>query len=363
MRSRIRWIAACLIAVAAGVGVMVTSQTAHTEPVCVVIPGTAPGEQVCIQLTPETASNPVGTEHTVLAEVIVINTLSPDLDPVGFMGAELFIGVIEGPNKGLTHFGTADVNGEVDFSYIGAGGPGTDTILTCLFIPELEGCHPDVFNVATKEWTESTGTPTPIPSPTPTPPPECHAVPDGEALEGVWCITLEPESATRTVGTEHTFVATVTRDGEPHQSGVVGIEVIDGPNVPSVAAGITDKDGQLPSGYTGAGGPGTDTIRACIATTDPPGCQNFGTDAEPIEVNDTATVVWTPAAALAAEDVPVPAPATGGAARAAAGPASGAGSLSPAASSIPVWAAIASGLGAAGLLVATRTAPRKRRKS
>ena len=113
----------------------------------------ARGQVFSIELFPQFAVNVVGTEHTVTASV------SQDGTPAG---GNYTFEVIDGPNAGKTGQGPS-------FTYVGDGGPGTDTIMGC-FVSEFCG-------TATKTWVEPspTATPTPTPSPAVTP---ASAVPD-----------------------------------------------------------------------------------------------------------------------------------------------------------------------------------------
>lgn len=80
----------------------------------VVLPG-------AITLDPPTATNPVGTDHTVTATV---------RDSAGALLPGVLVGfeVISGPNTGATGTATTDANGEAEFTYTGSGGDGTDVI-------------------------------------------------------------------------------------------------------------------------------------------------------------------------------------------------------------------------------------------
>ena len=73
-----------------------------------------------IDLDPPTATNPVGTSHTVTATIT---------DPDGTIaGATIDFNVTSGPNVGDNSTGTTDANGQASFTYTGDGGPGTDVI-------------------------------------------------------------------------------------------------------------------------------------------------------------------------------------------------------------------------------------------
>ncbi|MEE8346662.1 MAG: hypothetical protein V3S20_04870 [Dehalococcoidia bacterium] len=117
-----------------------------------------------ITLTPPTATNVVGTDHTVTATVEIDGQ------------ADVEFNVTDGPNAGDNNGqeGTAiDGNGEATFTYTGDGGAGTDTIEACVVD------FPELCATATKTWVvEPTPTPTPTPTvlaatatPTPTPTP------------------------------------------------------------------------------------------------------------------------------------------------------------------------------------------------
>jgi hypothetical protein len=92
-------------------------------------------------LSPVSAINPVGTDHTVTAE-----TLSAAGS--GVPGILVDFKVLTGPNAGKTGQGTTGANGRVSFTYHDDGGAGTDTIQA--FIGQ------NGSNQVTKQW----GTPT-----------------------------------------------------------------------------------------------------------------------------------------------------------------------------------------------------------
>ncbi len=111
------------------------------------------------------------------------------------------------------------------------------------------------------------------------------------------CISLEPETDSNPVGTEHTVTATVTEGGVPVGGFPFAIPVVifvfDGPNRGESVVDFTDSSGQVTLTYTGDGGPGTDTIRACIPA-DPQAeeCAIFNTDGELVLLSDEATKEW-----------------------------------------------------------------------
>ena len=109
-----------------------------------------------ITLDPPTASNEVGTDHTVTATVT---------DGLGFPTeeADAVFEVTDGPNSGDNNGpnGTAlDANGQAGFTYTGDGGAGTDTIQACVVD------FPELCATATKDWVEPAATATPTPTPT-----------------------------------------------------------------------------------------------------------------------------------------------------------------------------------------------------
>ncbi len=113
-------------------------------------------------------------------------------------------------------------------------------------------------------------------------------------------MSLEPETASNLVGTDHTVTATITTDDDPLVCDTgcnVAIIVSDGPNEGKFIEGKMDDEaaGHLAFTYTGDGGPGTDTIGACAAKDDfeQDGCWNFGDEEQPIFLLVEATKEWT----------------------------------------------------------------------
>jgi len=124
-----------------------------------------------IDLTPATATNFVGTTHTVTV------TAQDGTPPAPAVGVTVTFAVTSGPNAGTTgtcspNAGcTTDANGQVSFTYIGDGGVGTDTI-SASFITTREVTE---STLAQKTW-ELAPTPTPTVTPAPTPTPTVAAV-------------------------------------------------------------------------------------------------------------------------------------------------------------------------------------------
>jgi len=114
-----------------------------------------------IALDPQTATNDVGTDHTVTATVTGV---AP--------GSLVIFQVTSGPNQGATLTCspntdcTTDSNNEVSGTYTGDGGVGQDTIEACVEVPTSLQQLP--CDTATKDWVQPTPTPTPTPSPTAT---------------------------------------------------------------------------------------------------------------------------------------------------------------------------------------------------
>ena len=88
-------------------------------PVALIAPD--PGLFSTVGLSPATATNPIGTTHTVTAFAQSANNT-----PVP--GVTIDFRVLTGPNAGKTGTGTTGADGKVTFTYTDTGGPGTDTI-------------------------------------------------------------------------------------------------------------------------------------------------------------------------------------------------------------------------------------------
>jgi uncharacterized repeat protein (TIGR01451 family) len=94
-----------------------------------------------IDLTPDSATNPVGTSHTVTA------TVREDGEPV--VETEVEFLVLSGPNAGKSGSDFTDGAGQATFTYTDTGGPGTDSIQAFYFSgSETE----EESNVVTKTW-------------------------------------------------------------------------------------------------------------------------------------------------------------------------------------------------------------------
>jgi PKD domain len=100
-----------------------------------------------ISLTPLTATNPTGTNHTVTATVTENGT------PVA--GTTVTFTVIAGPNTGVTGTGTTDSNGQATFTYSSTL-TGTDLIHATYL--DSSG-RTETSNTVEKTWTQVTNTP------------------------------------------------------------------------------------------------------------------------------------------------------------------------------------------------------------
>jgi hypothetical protein len=202
-----------------------------------------------ITLTPATATNPVGTTHTVTAHTFQSAPGNPDVD----QPSKLVTFTVTGANAGAT--GTcnpADCKSSspdalVSFTYTGATA-GTDTITACFTDGNGTAC-----TTATKTW---------------------------EGVAPQPAIDLDPETDVNPVGTTHTVTATLTN---APASTPISFTVSAGPNAGAAGtcdpAGCADADNAVTFTYTGTV-VGTDTITACA------------TPAGGTEICDSATKEW-----------------------------------------------------------------------
>ena len=88
-----------------------------------------------------------------------------------------------------------------------------------------------------------------------------------------YTVTLTPATDSNPVGTQHTVTAKVTDANSVAQANVsVTFTILSGPNagatgVCSPSSCKTDSTGQVSITYTGSGGAGQDSIKACVSTT------------------------------------------------------------------------------------------------
>jgi protocatechuate 3,4-dioxygenase beta subunit len=191
-----------------------------------------PPRPTALSLTPEEATNTVNTEHCVTATVT-------DQNGAPFDGAAVDFAVT-GVNPG-TGSGTTGENGQAGFCYTGTS-TGDDLI---------RATSGQLTDTATKTWNPEPPRPT--------------------------ALSLTPETATNTVGTEHCVTATVTdQNGAPFGAAAVDF-VVTGAN-PRTGSGSTGQNGQSEFCYTGTS-TGDDLIRATSG-----------------QLTDTATKTWNPVA-------------------------------------------------------------------
>jgi hypothetical protein len=116
------------------------------ERAAVIIGGAAVTLPSAITLTPGSATNPVGTSHTVTATV---------RDQAGAPRAQQTVTftVTAGPNTGATGTGVTNASGQATFTYTSNGTAGTDTITASFFDSSNETIRSDT---ATKTWAGAT---------------------------------------------------------------------------------------------------------------------------------------------------------------------------------------------------------------
>lgn len=167
-------------------------------------------------LDPMNDVNRVGTSH--------LTTISVTRNGAPAAGIVVAFIVTAGPNVGAATVGVTNGAGNATFNYMSNGAPGVDTINASGNIMGV----PFECNTQ-KTWID----------------PQC---------------SLTPPMETNPVGTMHTVTGTVTRDGAPAVGVNVAFNVTAGPNTGLVFNTVTNAAGQAAFTYTGAGGPGTDTI-------------------------------------------------------------------------------------------------------
>ena len=94
-----------------------------------------------VGLSPATATNPVGTDHTVTAFAQAANGAPVPGVTIDFL-------VLTGPNAGKTGTGTTGADGKTSFTYHDDGGAGTDTIQAFI----TAGAVTLASNIVSKIW-------------------------------------------------------------------------------------------------------------------------------------------------------------------------------------------------------------------
>ena len=194
-----------------------------------------------ISLAPASASNPVGTTHTVTATVT---------DSLGLpvVNTDVTITVQSGPHAGRTTTVKTDSSGQAKLTYPGTT-PGTDKIGSS-FVDNFGLTKPS--NTVEATWT---------------------------LIEK---IKLEPLTATSLIGTNHTVTATL-EDGlnRPLVGRTVTFIINSGPNIGKTGTGISDATGKASFTYLGSI-VGTDVIGSSFVST------NAGT-----VPSNTVQKIWT----------------------------------------------------------------------
>ena len=220
--------------------------------------GSAVAGPLNLVLAPGTATNPVGTNHTVTT------TVTRDGAPVS--GVPVTFSVTAGPNTGTTGTATSNAAGVASFTYSSATA-GTDTIQASA----PDGAVTRNSNSVTKTWVA------PL------------------------VLVLAPGTATNPVNTNHTVTTTVTRSGAPVSGVPVTFSVVSGPNIGTTGTATSNAAGVASFTYSSATA-GTDTIQASAP------------DGSATRTSNSVTKTWTPVAAptLTATMVASPAAVTAG---------------------------------------------------
>lgn len=274
-----------------------------------------------ISLTPATATNNIGTSHTLTATLV-------DANGKPMSGHKITFNVTSGPHVGMSGNNTTNSAGIATWSYVGTN-VGTDNIIAMNY--DQNGNIWTTSNDAQKTWIQAS-LPTLSLSPTTatnnvgishtltatlvdgsgnpmsgqtitftvTAGPHSGTTGSGttnsagvatwsyvgktvgtdtivatgaeqtsNSVEKIWkqvslsTINLSPATATNIVGTSHTVTATVD-NGTPQPGVTVSFNIISGPNSPLSDSGVTDSKGQTTFTYIGNGGVGIDNIQASI---------------------------------------------------------------------------------------------------
>jgi hypothetical protein len=212
----------------------------------------AAGAPTALALSPPTATNPVGTSHTVTATVT---------DAAGQPVRNIIVRFTVTGSVTTSGSCTTGANGQCSFTYPGPTAPGADAI----------SAYADTDGDEIQDVDEPTG-----------------------AASKVWVaaapatLVLTPAAATNPVGTDHTVSATV-RDafGNPTPGIVVRFSVTGA--VATSGFCTTGANGQCSFTYPGPTAPGADAITA-YADTDGDATQDAG------EPTGAAEKTWTPGA-------------------------------------------------------------------
>ena len=184
---------------------------------------TPPGP-TAVTLSPSSATNDVGTTHTVTATA---------MDGSGNPSSNASIVFSVTGAVSTTGSCTTDAQGMCSFTYTGPTAPGSDTITGCadndgngVGDPATEPC-----GQAFKQWVLPT-------------------------------LTVSPADATNTVGTSHTVTAMISSASGSSEAGRTVMFAVTG-SVAASGSCVTDASGQCSFTYTGPQLPGADMITAC----------------------------------------------------------------------------------------------------
>jgi Bacterial Ig-like domain (group 1) len=158
-----------------------------------------------ISLSPSSATNPVGTSHTVTATIL-------DSTSAPVVGKTVTFTVESGPNAGKTGTGVTDASGQATFTYSDTGGAGTDSI-SAVFTNDL-GAQEKA--TATKTWSTGGAAPMCVLSATIAGPPKQIQITIGSST-GLGTVVVDTSNNATTpvpafsVGTTSPIVVTATK--------------------------------------------------------------------------------------------------------------------------------------------------------
>lgn len=189
-----------------------------------------PPPQWALAVDPQTATNPVGTQHTVTATATLGGVPQP--------GAWIVFNILAGSRNSGSAVLQTNQNGQASWTYQDVGLPnqnGQDTIRVCLDLNKNGICElaNEPYRDVTKNWT---------------------------AVQ----IALAPAQATNlaAAGVQHTVTATVTSGGNPVEGVTVRFQVSGAVNTSGLVQ--TNVNGQATFSYNAPNTNGADTITACV---------------------------------------------------------------------------------------------------
>lgn len=201
-----------------------------------------------ILLTPLMATNPLNTDHTVMA-------LVQDADGNAVTNRDVTFRIVSGPHAGLSTVAQTDSTGQATFTYRGTV-EGTDTI-EASFVSS-QGLM-IVSGPVTKNWRQSISAAS---------------------------IALTPPTATNSVNTEHCVTATVKDQNSDPMSGITVEFTVTGANA-TTGSGVTAASGEVGFCYTGVNA-GIDTITATTGSLSATATKEWTPVIEEIDLENTA---------------------------------------------------------------------------